>query len=237
METRQRLQCSMAQDQSSPLTHALERHEVRTPEETSSNTHLTSRGKVLRSKTGRSSVRVEDHFSSRRPSGYCPTDPTLSQHRGQVLLPPQHGTWNLRYLLSQKTSHPVSPKIPPHADNSQPTSPSFTQTVPIGSSSMSRAASQRETSNCSAAQLLYHSFSCSARGISLLSVIQVLLHPHPLHQKFLLPPPVEVSSLSITTPWSEQHRSLRNAFWVGLLALALPPQSIPPLPFLLSTED
>lgn len=47
-ETRLRLQCSTAQDQSSPLTHA--------QEETGSNSHLTSRGKVLRSKHGRSSA-------------------------------------------------------------------------------------------------------------------------------------------------------------------------------------
>lgn len=147
METRLKQTCTMAHNQSSPLTHALGRNKVgRNPRR--NNSHLTPRGEVLRSKHGQSQsslnsapFRVVDHCSFHLASRNCSTDvysswPNTYLSTGSecsCLLGP--GLENLetgdffptRLSLIQSTGKHLL-----HADNTQiyiqPTSPSFTQT-------------------------------------------------------------------------------------------------------------
>ena len=108
MGARLKPQCSMAQDQSSPLTHALGRNKLRTREATGTISHLPSRGKELGSKHRRSSslthgsIQGGEHCSFYLASRNCSLGgyslPNTTSARGTVLLPPQPMTWDLRLL-------------------------------------------------------------------------------------------------------------------------------------------
>lgn len=110
MEARLKPQCSMAQGQSSPLTHVLGKNKLRTREATGTNSHLPSRGKILGSKhrgslplTG-GSTQGGEHCSFYLASRNCCmcgySLPNTTSAQGTMLLPPQPMAWDLRLLLT-----------------------------------------------------------------------------------------------------------------------------------------